>query len=141
MEAALNLTPGTFVGTHQHHNHTLRLLHYPPSRDLDVQPRQIRAGAHTDFGSITLLFQDGIDGLEVRKQQQGWMSAPSLPDTILVNTGDLMQRWTNDTFRSTAHRVVLPEGSGTERSRYSGCLFLQSRSNNGNFLPTDLPIP
>ena len=123
MEAALALQANTFVGTHQHHNHTLRLLHYPPISEHSPEPRQIRAGAHTDFGSVTLLFQDGLGGLEVRERQNRWISAPAFPETILVNTGDCIERWTNDVFRSTAHRVAMPEGNEATQSRYSIAFF------------------
>jgi isopenicillin N synthase-like dioxygenase len=123
LEAALDLTPGSFVGTHQHHNHTLRLLHYPPLASHPPEPLQIRAGAHTDFGTLTLLFQDGLGGLELRRRDGTWIAAPSRADAILVNTGDCMQRWTNDVFRSTAHRVTLPEGDSAQRSRYAAAFF------------------
>lgn len=123
MEAALALEPNTFVGTHQHHNHTLRLLHYPPISEHTPEPRQIRAGAHTDFGSVTLLFQDGLGGLEVRERQNRWISAPAFPDAILVNTGDCMERWTNDVFRSTAHRVAMPSATEATQSRHSIAFF------------------
>lgn len=123
LEAALNLRSGTLVNTHQHHNQTLRLLHYPPLTSLRPQPQQVRAGAHTDFGSITLLFQNGIGGLELRDRAGRWIAAPASPEAVLVNTGDLMQRWTNDQFRSTEHRVVLPEGADAARSRYSAAFF------------------
>ncbi|WP_416666091.1 isopenicillin N synthase family dioxygenase [Egbenema bharatensis] len=111
-----------FFFTNQHgQNLFLRLLHYPPL-DESIAAQQIRAGEHTDYGSITLLFQDDVGGLEIWTGKE-WIAAPTIPQTVLVNIGDAMQRWTNDQLRSTAHRVVNPVGVTRERSRYSAALF------------------
>ncbi|NEP18186.1 MAG: isopenicillin N synthase family oxygenase [Leptolyngbya sp. SIO4C1] len=118
---ALSLPPDYLSARHQTHDYTLRLLHYPPLTTLP-QPGQLRAGAHSDYGSLTLLFQDRIGGLEVLSRQ-GWVTAPVIPGAILVNTGDLMQRWSNHLFRSTQHRVRLPEETGCDR--YSIAFFCQ----------------
>ena len=74
-----------------------------------VKSGQLRAGAHTDYGTHTLLLQDDTEGLEVQNRDGEWVAAPSIPDTVLVNGGDLLARWTNDVFCSTPHRVVLPQ--------------------------------
>lgn len=77
----------------------------------------VRAGAHSDYGSITLLFQKDIPGLEVFLQDE-WISAPLLEDAILVNVGDQLEYWTNGLFKSTLHRIVfLPEHQ--HKDRYS----------------------
>lgn len=123
MERALELPPGTFTATHREHNNTLRLLHYPPLPATGAKHNQIRAGAHTDFGSITLLTQHGEGGLEVRNKQGEWLMAPAIKDAMIINTGDCMQRWTNDVFRSTGHRVALPAGADASTSRYSIAFF------------------
>ena len=119
---ALELEQDFFTTRHSQKNHTLRLLHYPP---LQQTPKlgQIRAGEHSDYGSVTLLFQDNVGGLEVKNAAGKWIKAPRLGDTILVNTGDLMQRWTNDIFRSTKHRVVIPNEDNAKYSRYSVAFF------------------
>ncbi|MEO1400097.1 MAG: 2OG-Fe(II) oxygenase family protein [Cyanobacteria bacterium J06635_1] len=120
---ALSLPTDFFT---QHHcrqqQHTLRCLHYPPlAQPLEqLPPGQLRAGEHTDYGSITLLFQQAIGGLEVRNAQGDWLAAPPISDTVLVNIGDLLQRWTNDVLRSTSHRVRLTHH---QVPRYSMALF------------------
>lgn len=88
-------------------------------RTLFENVNQTRAGSHTgdlierpqfiiDYGSITLLFQDDRGGLEVRSPNGTFVPVTPIPDTIVVNAGDLLQRWSNDIIRSTEHRVVSP---------------------------------
>lgn len=118
---ALDTPVSFFAEKHSQHDYTLRLLHYPPVQL--PKPEQARAGAHSDYGSLTLLFQDEVGGLEVCTAQGEWVSAPYIPGTIVVNTGDLMQQWTNHVFCSTKHRVCLPADERLRRSRYSIALF------------------
>jgi isopenicillin N synthase-like dioxygenase len=96
----------------------LRLLHYPPM-ERAVLPGQAGCGAHTDWGSITLLAQDPAGGLQVQINGQ-WCDAPFIPDSFVVNLGDLMARWSNDRWRSTLHRV-LPQRA--DQHRYSAAYF------------------
>ena len=84
---------------------TLRLLHYPPATGaMD----EIGAGAHTDYGSITLLMTDGVPGLQVRPRGGDWTDVPDVPGAYVVNIGDCLMRWTNDIYASTPHRVLPP---------------------------------
>lgn len=91
-------------------DHNLRLLSYPPINAETLNKEgQARAGAHTDYGTLTLLFQDSVGGLQVQNPiSKEFCPAPPIPGTIVVNAGDLLARWSNDVFRSTLHRVVAP---------------------------------
>ncbi len=98
---------------------SVRLLHYAPRPDY-APANQIGAGAHTDWGAITILHQDEIGGLEVRNADGTWIKATPLPGTFVINLGDMIRRWTNDLYSSTMHRVVPPTGN---RHRYSIATF------------------
>lgn len=90
-------------------DNTLRLLHYPEVKKTLFQERkgQVRAGAHSDYGSITLLFQDHNGGLQVQSPNGTFVNATPIEGTIIVNAGDLLARWSNDMIKSTIHRVVV----------------------------------
>ena len=78
--------------------------YYPPLPP-GAPPNQFGTSPHTDYGVITLLWQDDRGGLELRRRSGSWHPAPPKPGTFVVNIGDLLARWTNDRFVSTAHRV------------------------------------
>jgi len=112
--------PDLFVKGHNFSRHesmtTLRSLYYPPLPDnFELKPGQVRCGEHSDYGSITLLFQDDVGGLEVRARSGEYVAATPIKDTVLVNIGDLMQRWTEDKLSSTKHRVLIPETEKAKR--------------------------
>jgi isopenicillin N synthase-like dioxygenase len=91
-------------------DNTLRLLHYPGVQKtvFDKNQLQVRAGEHTDYGSITLLFQDSRGGLQVESPNGTFVDATPIEGTIVINAGDLLARWSNDQIISTKHRVVEP---------------------------------
>lgn len=90
----------------------MRLFHYPPQPP--VTDAQFGVAPHTDYGLVTLLLQDAIGGLELRKRESDeWLAAPYVPGTLVVNIGDLFQRWTNDLYISNLHRVI--NRTGLER--------------------------
>lgn len=100
---ALDLPEGFFTDKHTGILQTLRFLHYPPAKV--ESSGQLGAGAHTDYGTLTLLFQDKSGGLEVQDSAGSWIPAPPVENAVVINTGDLLARWTNDVYRSTPHRV------------------------------------
>jgi isopenicillin N synthase-like dioxygenase len=103
-ERALELPAGTFDAFMRNPICTTRLLHYPP-QPTDALPGQIGCGAHTDWGALSLLTQDEAGGLQVLTEGE-WLDVQPMPEAYVVNVGDLMQRWTNDRWPSTQHRVI-----------------------------------
>jgi isopenicillin N synthase-like dioxygenase len=116
--ANLGLTPGFFSDKFDRPMATLRMLHYPP-RPAGAAS-SVGAGEHTDYGSLTLLLTDDAGGLEVRRRDGTWVSAPPIPGAFVCNIGDCLMRWSNDIYLSTPHRVTNPAG----RDRYSIAFFL-----------------
>ncbi|KAI9801160.1 MAG: hypothetical protein M1825_003434 [Sarcosagium campestre] len=106
----MGLDEGFFDAHTDRGDNTLRLLHYPavPRSVFQAGEGSVRAGEHSDYGSITLLFQDDRGGLQVKSPRNTFVNATPIADTIVVNAGDLLARWSNDTIRSTVHRVVAP---------------------------------
>jgi isopenicillin N synthase-like dioxygenase len=114
----LNLDEFWFDDKIDKHMTNLTANWYPDQRD-PVKPGQLRAGAHTDYGSLTILkTENKPGGLEVQTRQGNWAPVPIIPGTFIVNIGDLMAQWTNDRWVSTMHRVANPPRdmtTGTER--------------------------
>jgi isopenicillin N synthase-like dioxygenase len=96
----------------------LRLLRYPPHPGT-FDGSQYGAGAHTDYGNLTLLAQDAVGGLEVRARDGQWIDVPPVSGALVCNIGDCLMRWSNDTYVSTPHRVV----NRSARERYSIAYF------------------
>ena len=88
------------------------LVWYPP-QDPDAGEEQFGVAPHTDYGVITLLHQDDVGGLQVATRRGEWVTAHPIPGTLVINSGDLLGRWSNDRFKSNPHRVV--NSSGRER--------------------------
>jgi len=102
-------------------DHVLRLLHYPavPQAALSKEGA-VRAGAHTDYGTVTLLFQDGSGGLQAQTPNGAYVDVPPVKGAIVINAGDLLQIWSNDVIKSTFHRVVSPpDGPTTDDGHFS----------------------
>ena len=102
---ALGLDENFFVKFHTGQNSSLRLLHYPSCSETQINDSQLGAGAHTDYGLTTFLFQDSVGGLEICDQQGNWHDIEPEEDVVLINSGDLLERWTNGKYKSTLHRV------------------------------------
>lgn len=109
-------------------NSILRPIHYPPI--LNEPPAgAVRAGEHEDINLITLLMGASASGLEILSKDNKWVGVTSLKDHLVVNVGDMLQRLTNNKFKSTTHRVVNPPRSEWATPRYSIPFFLHPRSS------------
>ena len=109
-------TGTTLVDAHQTPYNTTRVIHYPAYTG-PLEDKQMRIGEHSDYGTITLLWQiNDVPGLEVQDLEGAWHPVPYAEDGVVVNIGDLLQRWTNDYFVSTKHRVV---NTHIDQTRYS----------------------
>jgi len=108
-------------------NSILRAIHYPP---ITSEPKSaIRAEQHEDINLITLLIGASADGLEILTKQDEWIPVTSVPEQIVVNVGDMLQRLTNNKLRSTTHRVVNPKREVWHTSRFSIPFFLHPKSS------------
>lgn len=109
----------------------LRSLYYPPiPPESTIKPNQIRLGEHSDYGTITLLFQDDIGGLEVDIPGTGFVPATPIPGTAVVNIGELVQRWTSDALIATKHRVLIPEVEFKKRKHRQSVAFFVHPDND-----------
>lgn len=125
LSQALGLEPEFFVKYHNGENCTLRLLYYPATGVNEIQDSQLGAGAHTDYGLLTLLFQDDVGGLEVLDMNNQWQPVDYIESGIVINSGDMLERWTNGRYRSTLHRVKPKIG---HRERFSIAMFVDPDS-------------
>ena len=114
-EAALEVEAGTLLPSFESPTTFLRLLHYPP-QDPTGPDDEFGSNPHTDYGFLTILAQDSSGGLQVRGPDgETWLDAPPRPGAFVLNVGDIGERWSNGTLRSTPHRVL----NRTGRDRYS----------------------
>jgi isopenicillin N synthase-like dioxygenase len=120
----LGLAPDFFEDTVADGNSVLRLLHYPP---VQGDGPSIRAGAHEDINTITLLLGAEEAGLEILDRDGQWLSVTPREGELAVNVGDMLQRLTNGKLRSTTHRVANPVSARRGHARYSMPFFLHFR--------------
>ncbi len=136
--SALALDVGLDKDWFAHHfnvgNSILRPIHYPPIRD--AVPGAVRAARHEDINLITLLIGSKEQGLEILTRDGQWVPVSTLPGTIVINVGDMLQRLTNHVYPSTTHRVVNPAGEAASQARFSIPFFLHP---NPDFLIQTLP--
>lgn len=105
---SLRLPEDFFAAKLNHPTAILRILHYPPTHTV-ADPASLPpfgCGAHSDYGYLTILAQDGQGGLQVQTRAGEWVDATPMPGHFVCNIGEMMARWTNDAFRATPHRVV-----------------------------------
>jgi len=130
----LKIDEDYFVDTVRDGNSVLRLLHYPPQTEPTGE--HIRAGAHEDINTITLLLGAEEAGLELKTKDGRWIPVSPKAGELVINIGDMLQRLTNGRLRSTPHRVVNPSPDRASKARYSMPFFLHFRSD---FLIEPLP--
>ena len=122
----LGLDRGYFAPTVKDGNSVMRLLHYPPLGE-GAPDGAIRAAAHGDINTITLLLGAEEGGLELLTKQGEWKAVDVPEGALVINVGDMLDRLTNSKLRSTTHRVVNPQGEAAKRSRFSMPFFLHFR--------------
>jgi isopenicillin N synthase-like dioxygenase len=112
----------------------LRVINYPERSG--ALPGQMRAGAHTDYGCLTILrSQDSAGGLQVRDRDGGWIDVQGLDDAFVINIADAMSVWSNDRFVSTVHRVVTPPDSLVAGSRRQSIAFFFNPATDALIAP------
>ena len=120
---ALGMPEAFFIDKIDRHITAMRLNHYAEATRPPL-PGQLRAGAHSDYGSLTILLATaGAGGLQVRGGDGAWIDVAPVPDTFIVNLGDLMAQWTNDRWVSTLHRVANPPPDRLAGSRRASIAF------------------
>lgn len=124
MARGLGMPADTFSDAIDRHTSALRLLHYPHIDPDVLAPGQLRAGAHSDYGTLTLLRTDAAPGgLEVLDRRGQWVPVAPRSDAYVVNIGDALERWTAGRWRSTMHRVQLPPRNAGNTERFSVAFF------------------
>lgn len=116
----------TFAGIARDGNSILRIIHYPPLKDRFI-PGGVRAAEHEDINLITLLCESTASGLEIFTRQKEWLAVDALKGQIVVDSGDMLSRMTNEVIPSTTHRVVNPPDDRDDVERYSMPFFVHPR--------------
>lgn len=123
----LKIDEDYFIDTVRDGNSVMRLLHYPPQNEPTGE--HIRAGAHEDINTITLLLGAEEAGLQLQTKDGRWLDVKPKPGELAINIGDMLQRLTNGYLRSTSHRVINPTPDRASNARYSMPYFLHFRSD------------
>ncbi len=105
LAAALEMPADTFDAAFAESQFSFRLSHYPPA---EYEASQYGIAPHTDANFMTFLAQSGVPGLQIRMPSGDWRDVPDVPGSFVVNTGDMLHRWTNGRFKSTPHRALPP---------------------------------
>jgi isopenicillin N synthase-like dioxygenase len=128
---ALGLPEGWFAPFHHRSPHVMRCNNYQRHAGMaDPLPGQMRMGAHSDYGSCTLLLADPVPGLQIVGPDGVWHDVQARPGGYLVNLGDLLAEWTNDRWRSTLHRVVPPPAGTTGAFRRRSIAFFYEANHD-----------
>lgn len=122
----LDLPEAFFDDKIDRHISRLRVRNYPAPATMP-KPGQLRVGPHADYGSLTILRTEDVPGgLQVRNEAGAWVDVPIIPDTFVINIGELMARWTNDRWRATLHRVINPPQAIAALSRRQSLVFFHN---------------
>jgi isopenicillin N synthase-like dioxygenase len=123
---ALELPEGYFADKVDRPQSFLRIINYPAPL-VEPLPGQLRAGAHSDYGTLTILRSENVaGGLQVFSRGGEWLDVRVPPDAFVINIGDMLMRWTNDRWVSTLHRVVNPPSEEAARSRRQSLVFFHN---------------
>ena len=142
LEAALKVRSGTLVSRCNRNHNELRLNHYPATTIEEIKNGRVRrSGAHTDYGVLTLLFQDRNGGLEIQDRSALGPDVKFMPVSaddpyaLIVNVADTLQRWTNRVVPAGLHQVTIPgnrrdDETGSLPERYSIAYFMKSNRDD-----------
>lgn len=132
---ALDLEENFFADKIDRDNSFLRLINYPDQPTPPIEG-QLRAGAHSDYGTLTILrAENAPGGLQVLTRSGEWLAVNIVPDSFVINIGDLMMRWTNDQWVSTIHRVANPQRDKALGSRRQSMVFFHNPNNDALIAP------
>jgi isopenicillin N synthase-like dioxygenase len=132
---ALGAERDFFIRRGDRHASILRMVHYPAQTTAPLQG-QLRAGAHTDFGTLTILkTDDAPGGLQVRDCDDSWLDVAVPPGSYVINIGDLMRRWSNDRWTSSVHRVVNPPAAAGPQGRRLSMVFFHEPNPDATVAP------
>lgn len=141
MARALRVDASVFLSAVDRHLSALRGLNYPPLPERAL-PSQLRAGEHSDYGTLTVLLPGpGAGGLQVLRADGTWIDVQPVSGAFVVNLGDMMQRWTNDRWRSTRHRVAVPPAEVAAHERRQSLAFFHQPNWDARIeaIPTCIP--